>query len=52
MVPVGLSSRDPAGGPGEQVTADLAETVERLKRAEVKLVGAGEADRLTIPVLR
>ena len=37
--------------PGEQVTAGLAETVERLKRAEVKLVGAGEANCLSIPVL-
>ncbi len=37
--------------PGEQITAGLAETVERLKRAEVKLVGAGDADRLSIPVL-
>ena len=42
----------PLAVPGEQVTADLAETAERLKRAEVKLVGAGEADRLSIPVLR
>ena len=38
--------------PGEQITAGLAETVGRLKRAEVKLVGAGDADRLSIPVLR
>ena len=37
--------------PGEQVTADVTETVERLKDAGVKLVGAGEAPAFSIPVL-
>ena len=37
--------------PGEQVTEELAETVERLKSAGVKLVGAGEAPVPSIPVL-
>ena len=37
--------------PGEQVTADVTETVERLKDAGVRLMGAGEAPALSIPVL-
>ena len=41
----------PLAVPGEQVTEDLTETVERLKDTGVKLVGIGEDGTLTIPVL-
>jgi len=38
--------------PGEQITEDLADTVERLDRAGVKLVGTGGQPPKTIAVLR
>ena len=38
--------------PGEVVTGELTETVERLSRAGVKLVGVGNAPLFSVPVLR